>query len=171
MGFLEDRGSLTGDPLEALDHALDELRDAFHQRARDRSHWGLAKSMVMQMHAEGLDPGAPGALDAWIDDFNTRPLERRDQIIGPAADRMAHAAGLPHGRGARAQTRAPGDAGPARRAQTQPSALTPSGAPSLDGPLRSPSSRASSAGRAPAAARGRCPDQRRRVIWQATRRA
>ncbi|MGH2716881.1 MAG: hypothetical protein ACRDM7_23925 [Thermoleophilaceae bacterium] len=94
LGFLEERGSLTGEPLEQLEHALDELRDEFCQRARDRTHWGLAKSMVMQMHAEGLDPSAPGALDTWITDFNTRPLGQRDQIIGPAADRMAHAAGL-----------------------------------------------------------------------------
>jgi hypothetical protein len=94
LGFLEERGSLTGDPLEQLEHALDELRDEFCRRARDRTHWGLTKSMVMQMTAEGLDPSAPGALDTWITDFNTRPRQQRDQIIGPAADRMAHAAGL-----------------------------------------------------------------------------
>ena len=94
MGFLDERGSLTGEPLEQLEHALDQLRDAFGQRARDRTHWGLAKSMVMQMQAEGLDPGAPGALETWIADFNARPPEQRDQIIAPAADRMAHAAGL-----------------------------------------------------------------------------
>jgi hypothetical protein len=91
LGFLGARGSLTGDPLEQLELALGELRDEFHQRARDSSHWGLAKSMVMQMRAEGLEPGALGA---WIADFNTRPLQQRDAIVGPAADRMAHAAGL-----------------------------------------------------------------------------
>jgi hypothetical protein len=94
LGFLDERGSLTGEPLEQLEHALDELRDEFHRRARDSSHWGIAKSMIMQMTAEGLDPGAPGALDTWIADFNARPAQQRDQIIGPAADRMAHAAGL-----------------------------------------------------------------------------
>ena len=102
LGFLDGRGSLTGEPLDQLEHALDELRDEFHHRARDRSHWGLAKSMVMQMRDEGVDPGAPGALDAWIADFNTRPLQQRDQIIGPAADRMAHAAGLRSTAGPRA---------------------------------------------------------------------
>jgi len=94
LGFLEERGSLTGDPLDQLEHALGELRDEFHRRARDHSHWGIAKSMVMQMTADGVDPGAPGALDVWIADFNTRPIQQREQIIGPAADRMAHAAGL-----------------------------------------------------------------------------
>jgi hypothetical protein len=94
LGFLEQRGSLTGEPLDQLEHALDELRDEFDQRARDNSHWGLAKSMVMQMQAEGVDPSAPGALDTWITDFNARSHQQRDQIIGPAADRMTHAAGL-----------------------------------------------------------------------------
>jgi hypothetical protein len=102
LGFLDERGSLTGDPLDQLEHALDELHDEFHQRARDRSHWGIAKSMIMQMTAEGLDPSAPGALDTWITDFNTRPLQQRDQIIGPAADRMTHAAGLRSAAGPRA---------------------------------------------------------------------
>ena len=94
LGFLDERGSLTGEPLDQLEHALSELSDEFRQRARDRTHWGIAKSMIMQMHTEGLDPSAPGALDTWIADFNTRPPGQRDQIIGPAADRMTHAAGL-----------------------------------------------------------------------------
>jgi hypothetical protein len=58
--------------------------------------------MFMQMQADGIDPTAPGALDAWIEDFNARPREQRDVILGPAADRMAHAAGLPSAGGARA---------------------------------------------------------------------
>jgi hypothetical protein len=105
LGFLDERGSLAGDPLEELEHALGELRDEFHQRARDSTHWGIAKSMIMQMRTEGLDPSAPGALDTWITDFNTRPHQQRDQIIGPAADRMAHAAGPRAPKPQRAQQR------------------------------------------------------------------
>jgi hypothetical protein len=45
------------------------------------------------MQADGVDPSAAGALDAWMADFNARPREQRDAIIGPAADRMARAAG------------------------------------------------------------------------------
>ena len=58
--------------------------------------------MFMHMQADGVDPSAPGALDAWIEDFNGRPREQRDALIGPAADRMARAAGLPSAGGARA---------------------------------------------------------------------
>ena len=102
LGFLAARGSLSGEPLEQLEEACEELRDDFLESSGDSSHWGLAKSMVMQMQAEGVDPSAPGALDAWIENFNARPREQRDAIIGPAADRMAHAAGLPSAGGARA---------------------------------------------------------------------
>jgi hypothetical protein len=102
LGFLAARGSLSGDPLEQLEEACEELRDEFLESAGDGSHWGVAKSIVMQMQAEGIDPTAPGALDAWIEDFNARPREQRDSIIGPAADRMVRAAGLPTAAGARA---------------------------------------------------------------------
>jgi hypothetical protein len=92
LRFLHTRGSLSGEPLEQLVQACQELRGEFLQRARDRSRWGLAKSLVMQMLAEGIDPSAPGAMDAWMADFNARAPEQRDVIIGPAADRMIHAA-------------------------------------------------------------------------------
>jgi hypothetical protein len=95
LGFLAVRGSLSGEPLEQLEEACEELRKEFLESAGDSSRWGLAKSMLMQVQAEGIDPSAPGALDAWIENFNARPREQRDAIIGPAADRMARAAGLP----------------------------------------------------------------------------
>jgi hypothetical protein len=94
LGFLEARGSLSGEPLEQLEQGCEALRDEFHAHARDSSQWGPAKSMIMQMLAEGVDPSAPGALDAWMADFNARPREQRDAIVGPAADRMTHGAGL-----------------------------------------------------------------------------
>ncbi len=91
LGFLHTRGSLSGEQLEHLVQACNELRGEFLERARDRSGWGLAKSLVMQMLAEGIDPSTPGAMEAWTAEFNARPPEQRDAIIGPAANRMHHA--------------------------------------------------------------------------------
>ena len=102
LGFLHVRGSLSGEPLAQLEQACEELCDEFHERVGDSSQWGLAKSMVMKMQAEGIDPSAPGALAAWMTDFNARPREQRDAIIGPAADRMVDAAGLGPGTGSHA---------------------------------------------------------------------
>ena len=114
LEFLHARGSLSGEPLDQLERACEELVDEFHQRARDSSHWGLAKSMVMQMQAEGIDPSAAGASEAWMADFNARPPEQRDAIIGPAADRMARAAGF-----STAGPRAPKQRAQRRKAQRQ----------------------------------------------------
>jgi hypothetical protein len=101
LAFLQG-GSLSGEPLEVLAPALDVLGEEFKTHARDSSRWGLAKSMFMQMQTEGVDPSQPGAIDAWVDDFNSRPHEERNASIGPTADRMAHAAGIRLPSGSRA---------------------------------------------------------------------
>ena len=66
LGFLDARGSLSGAPLEQLEQTCEALREDFEGCARDGSRWGLAKSLVMRMQAEGIDPDAPEALDAFI---------------------------------------------------------------------------------------------------------
>ena len=101
LAFMKARGSLSGEPLDVLEQALDVLGVEFKTHAQDSSRWGLAKSMFMRMHTEGVDPSQPGAIDAWMDDFNSRPREERDAIIGPAADRMAEAAGIRRPNGSR----------------------------------------------------------------------
>ena len=113
LAFMQARGSLSGEPLEVLEQALDVLGEESKTHAQDSSRWGLAKSMFVRMQTEGVDPSQPGAIDAWMDDFNSRPREERDAIIGPAADRMAQAAGirLPSG------SRAPKPRAQRRRAQ------------------------------------------------------
>jgi hypothetical protein len=102
LGFMQARGSLSGEPLEVLEQALGVLGEEFKTHAQDSSHWGLAKSMFTRMQTDGIDPGQPGAIDAWMNDFNSRPREERDAIIGPAGARVAQAAGirLPNGSGA-----------------------------------------------------------------------
>jgi hypothetical protein len=88
LRFLDQRESLSGEPLGVLEQACDELRDEFREAAADPSSWGLAKSMFMQMHSEGVDPENGQAVQAWMTAFNDRPREERDAIIGGAADRM-----------------------------------------------------------------------------------
>lgn len=95
LRFLADSGRLSGDGIELLGAAVARLRGHFEREARDPRNWGPAKSMVMQMRAEGVDPSEPGALDAWVEDFNARPFPERDRALGPAGDRVraASAAG------------------------------------------------------------------------------
>ena len=125
LGFLDARGSLSGEPLEQLEQACEELCDEFHERVRDSSQWGLAKSMVMQDAGRGNRPrGARRARR--LDDGLQRPTAR-------AARRDHRPRRRPHGpsrgaapnqRIAHTQTAArPAPQGAARRAQAQPATL------------------------------------------------
>jgi hypothetical protein len=88
LRFLDQRESLSGEPLEVLEEACDDLREEFLTAQADPGSWGLAKSMFMRMRAEGVDPEDPAAIEGWIADFNERPRAERDAVIGNAADRM-----------------------------------------------------------------------------------
>jgi hypothetical protein len=83
--FLGARDLLLGTDAEALAATVERLRDRFEAAARDRGNWGLAKSMVAQMRSEGVDPTDQGAIDAWMEDFNSRPREERDRVLEPPA--------------------------------------------------------------------------------------
>ena len=108
-----------------LEQALDLLGEEFKTHAQDRSRWGLATSMFMRMPTEGVDPSQPSAIDACMDDFNSRPREERDAIIGPAADRVARAAGIRIPNGSRAsKPRAQRRKGAEGGTQAQPARLT-----------------------------------------------
>jgi len=87
LRFLADRGSLSGDPLDELEAACDQLHSEFRERSASPESWGLAKSMTMQMLAESVDLSEPAAVDAWIADFNSRPRADRDAVVGGAVER------------------------------------------------------------------------------------
>jgi len=56
LAFMQARGSLSGEPLEVLEQALDVLAEEFKTQAQDSSRWGLAKSMFTRMQTENVDP-------------------------------------------------------------------------------------------------------------------
>jgi len=84
MRFLDASGALHGDPLEELLGACEALRAPLEKASADPRNWGLAKTMAMQMLAEGVDPGDDDALATWIESFNARPRAERDRVIGDA---------------------------------------------------------------------------------------
>ena len=93
LSFLDQAGVLAGDPLPSLIARCEELREGFAEAAKDPANWGIAKSMVAQMQSEGVDPADRGGVQAWIDDFNSRSWEERDQAIGAAVPNMGCAVG------------------------------------------------------------------------------
>lgn len=95
LKMLDARGSLAGEPLAELLEAVDDLRADHAELARDPSSWGLAKSLVAQMEAEGLDPTDQDALSAWTEEFNARSFEERDSVLGAPLGRSGAGASPP----------------------------------------------------------------------------
>ena len=130
LEFLAARGSLSGEPLEQLEEACESLRDEFLERARDSAHWGLAKSMVMQMQAEGIDPSArwrARSLDGGLQRSPTRAARRDHRARRrPHGPRCRSALGR---RGTRAQAEGAAPQGSTPSTQAQPPRLTPPPAP------------------------------------------
>jgi hypothetical protein len=87
--FLDQMGRLAGDRVETLTAAVELLRARFEREARNPRNWGPAKAMVERMRTEGLDPAEPGALEAWMAEFNARPFEERDGVLAPSLPRPA----------------------------------------------------------------------------------
>lgn len=85
--FLSGSELLGGDRLHELIAECEDLRTTAGERARDRSLWGPAKTMIEQMRSEGVELGDQEALDAWLEDFNSRDVAERDMILGPSLDR------------------------------------------------------------------------------------
>ena len=72
--FLEDQ-SLLGNG-RALAEALKDLGDEIVANAEDRSNWGPAKHFVMAAQEAGVDIHEPGALEAFMLQFNLRQFAR-----------------------------------------------------------------------------------------------
>jgi len=93
LRFLADSGRLAGDAIGVLVATLTGLRKPFREAALDPSRWGTAKTIVMQMRADGVDPGQPGAAEQWLQEFNARPDGERERVMGRAFD-LARSAAL-----------------------------------------------------------------------------
>lgn len=62
--------------------ALDEFEPQFLAAMRDPSRYGPAKSIVGEMMRDGVDLTDERAVAGWIESFNTRPQEERDEVLG-----------------------------------------------------------------------------------------
>ena len=113
LRFLAALGRLSGADPDSLAATIERLRPQFERAVHDRRNWGVSKTLVAQMCAEGVDPQEPGALDAWMEEFNSRSRAERDAVLGPALDGMGAAAPAP------ARPRREGERRKARRRQAK----------------------------------------------------
>ncbi len=76
--------ALPRDAIEETLAAVDQFAADFRRVATDPSRFGPAKSLVHAIMAEGVDLTDQRALDAWIEEYNARPIAERDAMLGTA---------------------------------------------------------------------------------------
>ena len=85
IGFLNETGLLDPDSEPAgvlIDH-LDTIEERFRHNMADASRYSFGKRMWMTAQSEGVHLDDRASVDAFITDFNSRPLAQRDAILGP----------------------------------------------------------------------------------------
>jgi hypothetical protein len=76
-------------PRLCADEDLPEQEAGEHADPFATAHAGPANALVMQMRAEGVDLTDEDSVARWIADFNARPFEHRDRVLGPSLLRPA----------------------------------------------------------------------------------
>lgn len=61
--------------------AVDRYAPAVKKLVTDPSNFGMAKAMSHAMMSAGVDLTDRGAVDRWIEEFNQRPFEERDEFL------------------------------------------------------------------------------------------
>ncbi len=97
LGMLDSEGLLAhdGESLETLNDVIEVLEPEAFEAMGDPSNFSLAKSLVYAMQAEGVDCEDEAAVTSWMTEFNSRPFEERDAVLGPALGGMAGAGSSP----------------------------------------------------------------------------
>jgi len=85
ISFLDKTGLLDADsdPADVLVDHLDAIEEQFRHNMADRSRYSFGKRLWMTAQAEGVRMDDQASLDAFIADFNARPIAQRDAILGP----------------------------------------------------------------------------------------
>lgn len=68
---------------EVLSDFLDEITPEFREHMADSTRYSFGKRLWTEAASEGVSPGDPAAVEAFMDRFNSRPRAERDAILGP----------------------------------------------------------------------------------------
>ncbi|MGH2720324.1 MAG: hypothetical protein ACRDJO_01805, partial [Actinomycetota bacterium] len=82
--FALTRRGLPPELVEETKRAVDRWMPEFRRAATDHRSFGPAKAIASAMAASGVDLGDRAAVAAWIDEFNRRPVDERDEVLGPS---------------------------------------------------------------------------------------
>jgi hypothetical protein len=77
-----EKGLADADVAETL-ASIDQFEPEFLESMADSDSFGMGKRIALEMQRDGVDVTDPAALQAWMDAFNARPIEDRDDVLGP----------------------------------------------------------------------------------------
>lgn len=80
--FAGERKGLSRAAIDATVAAVDEFEPQYRASMRDTGRFGPAKAIISAMLDEGVALTDQASLDAWLTDFNARPREERDRVLG-----------------------------------------------------------------------------------------
>jgi hypothetical protein len=72
LAYLAERGELPPGTARTLERELDQIAPRFAEAVMDPSNWGMARSFVQAMAADGVDLDDQAAVDRWISGQNAR---------------------------------------------------------------------------------------------------
>lgn len=72
LAYLAESEGMPEDTARRLNRELDRIAPRFADAVMDPSNWGMARSLVQAMAADGVDMGDQDAVDRWIAAYNTR---------------------------------------------------------------------------------------------------
>jgi hypothetical protein len=72
LAYLGESGEIAEGTARKLERELDRIAPRFADAVMDPSNWGMARSLVQAMAADGIDLGDQAAMDRWIAAYNTR---------------------------------------------------------------------------------------------------
>ena len=91
LAYLADSGRMPEGTARTLERELDRIAPRFADAVMDPSNWGMARSFVQAMAADGVDLGDQAAVGRWIAAYNTRwirsaPFDPGDEYDDDGAD-------------------------------------------------------------------------------------
>jgi len=72
LAYLGERGEMPAGTVRALERELDGIAPRFADAVMDPSNWGMARSLVQAMVADGIDLDDQAAMNRWIAGYNSR---------------------------------------------------------------------------------------------------
>lgn len=61
---------------------VEDCTDEFREVIEDEGNFGPAKALLQELQADGVDVTDQKAVDAWLAEFNARPIEQRRDFFG-----------------------------------------------------------------------------------------